>query len=151
MREFVTSNTQVKPVSSDWSVWFRYTYGVAGERFLREMTQNGKLVGSACPQCKRSFLPPSLYCEDCFAEMGEYKPIVGEGTVDTFTVLHESLEETRLDKSIVIAFVKFDGVSGGWLAPLTGVSADKVRIGMKVKPVFAKDKKSIQALTWSPA
>jgi uncharacterized OB-fold protein len=150
MREFVTSNSHIKTVPGDWSVWFRYTYGVAGERFMREM-DSGRLLGSVCPKCKRTFLPASLYCEDCFVEMSEQKPVAGDGAIHTFTVLHESLEETRLDKPVVIAFVKFEGVTGGWLAPLDGIPPEKVRIGLKVRPVFKKDKPSILNLSWAAA
>jgi len=93
-----------------------------------------------------------LYCEDCFAEMSENRPIAGTGTVHTFSVLHESLEETRLEKPIIAAFVQFDGVTGGLLAPLEGVSPDKVQIGMKVKAAFntKSPTKSILDLTWVP-
>lgn len=153
MTEYLTKNTLPKPVPGNWSVWYRYTYGVAGERFLREINDNRRLMGSFCPQCKKVFLPPSLYCEDCFAEMSEYRPIAGTGTVHTFSVLHESLEETPLAKPIVAAFVQFDGITGGLLAPLEGVSPEKVQIGMKVNVSFntKTPTKSILDLTWVPA
>lgn len=136
MQEYLTKNVEPKTVFGDWPVWHRYTYGVAGERFFREMKEHGRFVASTCPQCRRSFLPPIMYCEDCFVEMTEYRPVEGPGTVESFSVLHESLDETPLAEPILIAFVRFDGVTGGWLAPLAGVAPEEVHIGIRVKPIF---------------
>ncbi|MHC4093122.1 MAG: Zn-ribbon domain-containing OB-fold protein [Planctomycetota bacterium] len=133
MQEYLTQTEQLRKVHGDWAVQYRYTYGVAGERFFREIKDNGRLVASSCPKCKRRFLPPNMYCEDCFVEMTEYGPVEGTGTVQSFTVLHESLDETPLSEPVVAAFVQFEGVSGGLLAPLRDVKPDQVTIGMPVK------------------
>ncbi len=153
MREQLTRNLEARAVHGDWGVWYRYTYGPAGERFFREIKDRQRLVASVCPKCGRRFLPPSLYCEDCFVEMTEFQPVAGTGTIDSFTVLHDSLEETRLAEPIIVALVRFEGVTGGCLAPLKGVKPDAVRIGMKVKPVFNTQQptNSIADLSWSPA
>jgi len=153
MREYLTQNEQPRQVFGDWGVHYRYTYGVAGERFFRELKDHGHLVASKCPQCGRRFLPPSLYCEDCFVEMSEYAPVSGPGTVHSFTVVHESLEETCLAEPIVAAFVTFEGVTGGLLAPIKGVAPQQVAIGMKVQPVVetARPTHSICDLSWRPA
>jgi len=136
MREYVVKNTELKSVPGDWGVWHRYTYGVAGERFFREVKDHGRLVASVCPQCRHAVLPPSLYCEDCFAEMTEYQPVGDVGTVHSFTVLRESLEETALPEPVVAALVQFEGVKGGFLGALKGVAPEQVRIGMRVKAVW---------------
>lgn len=136
MREQITRNIDLKPVFGEWEVWHRYTYGIAGERFFRAMKEEARLLASVCPQCHRAFLPPSLYCEDCFAEMSEYRPVEAVGTVQSFTVLHESLEEMPLPEPVLIAFVGFEGIVGGWLAPLRGLALDQVQIGMRVKAVW---------------
>jgi uncharacterized OB-fold protein len=138
MSEKLTRNVDLKPVLGEWAVWHRYTYGVAGEKFFREMKNKARLVASVCPKCQKKFLPPSLYCEDCFVEMTKYKPVDGAGEVASFTVLHQSLDETPLSEPLVIALVRWNDVTGGWLAPLLNIDPTKVRVGLKVKPVFAK-------------
>lgn len=153
MLEYLTQPEQLRKVHGDWAVHYRYTYGVAGERFFREMKDHGHLVASTCPKCKQRFLPPSMYCEDCFVEMTDYTPVKGHGTVQSFTVLHDSLEETPLAEPIVAAFVQFDGVRGGLLAPLRGVKPDQVRIGQAVKAAINTQQAthSITDLVWVPA
>ncbi len=153
MHEYLTQPEQLRQVHGDWQVHYRYTYGVAGERFFREIKNTGQLVASSCPKCSKRFLPPSLYCEDCFVEMTEYSPVEGAGTVQSFTVLHDSLENAPLPEPIVAAFVQFDGVSGGLLGPLRGLKPDQVKIGQRVKPVIetGQPTHSIVDLAWEPA
>jgi len=139
MHEYLTSNVRAKTVIEDWPLWYRYTHGVAGERLFREMKDHGRLLCGVCPQCGHAFLPPSLYCEDCFAEITTYRPVEGNGRVATFCVLHESLDEQPLDEPVVVALVEFEGVRGGWLAPLRDVPPDQVEIGMAVRPVWKPD------------
>jgi len=153
MREYLTKTTELKAVFGEWPIYHRYTHGVAGERFFRELADQGRVVASTCPQCKRAFVPPSMYCEDCFAEMKEYRPVGDTGAVDSFTILHESLDETTLPEPLVIALVRFEGVKGGLLAPVKGVAPDQMRIGMKVKTVIDKKKPtySLRDLSFKPA
>src|SRR5881628_2016535 len=47
---------------------FHYTAGVAGEEFLRELKDNGRLIASKCPKCKNSYVPARMYCATCFIE-----------------------------------------------------------------------------------
>jgi uncharacterized OB-fold protein len=136
MREYVVTNTQVKAVPGDWGIWHRYTFGVAGERFFREMKDHGRLVASVCPRCRRAFVPPSMYCEDCFVEITEYQPVGDTGTLSSFTILYEPLDESRPLSPTVVGLVQFDGTVGGWIAPVHGVAPEKLRIGMKVRAVF---------------
>ena len=150
---YLTKTDQLRDAPGDWGVHYRYTYGVAGERFFREVKDHGRLVASSCPKCQRRFLPPSQYCEDCFVEMTEYEPVEGAGTVHSFTVLRTSLEETPLPEPLVAAFVKFDGIDGGLLAPLRGVKPDQAKIGMPVKLALETDQPTHSAadLGWVPA
>jgi uncharacterized OB-fold protein len=153
MREYLTSNAALRKVSGEWGVWHRYTHGLAGERFFRAMTDQRQLLGSVCPKCGRTWLPASLYCEDCFVEMTEFRPVGDTGTVASFTVLHESLDEERLSEPLVAALVTFEGVSGGLLAPLRGVAPEQVRVGMRVRAVFNTEQptRTIADLSWRPA
>lgn len=153
MQEYLTQCEQLRKVHGDWGVHYRYTYGVAGERFFREIKDKGHLAASSCPKCKQRFLPPSLYCEDCFAEMSDYQPVQGAGTVHSFTVLHDSLEDKPLPEPIIAAFVQFEGVRGGVLAPLRGVKPDQVKLGLRVKPVINKDQPTHGPadICWMPA
>lgn len=118
-------------------VHYLYTYGLAGEKFFREIKDRGTFVATKCDKCNVTYVPPRIYCERCFAELGNYKDVGTKGTVETYTICHESLEGKRLSKPEVIACVRIDGTDGGIVHRLAVNDRAKVKIGMKVEAVFA--------------
>ena len=40
----------------------RYTYGLAGERFFRALKDEGKIMGSYCPDCDHTYVPATIFC-----------------------------------------------------------------------------------------
>jgi len=44
----------------DMEAQYIYTAGIAGERFFRELKDNGKLVGTRCPKCDITYMPPRM-------------------------------------------------------------------------------------------
>jgi hypothetical protein len=131
---------EAKRVRGEVPIEHRYTVGLAGERFFREMRDRGRLLASRCPSCRQAFLPPRIYCERCFEETGEWIPVEGPGYVKGFTVLHLSLEEERLEEPAVVALVGWEGVRGGLIHRLGEVRAEEVRIGIPVEPVWAEER-----------
>ncbi|MHB1909357.1 MAG: Zn-ribbon domain-containing OB-fold protein [Nitrososphaerales archaeon] len=128
--EKIASEAKLGVTKDHIPLQYTYTAGVAGERFLQLLRQ-GKLQASYCKNCNKLFLPPKIFCKDCFTQLNEWRDVKeDEGIVYSFTVLKndQGKEET-------VALVKYDGVEGGILSRLKS-SKDEPRIGMKVKPVF---------------
>lgn len=114
----------------------QYTYGIAGERFFREIKDNARIFGAKCEKCNLIYVPPRIYCERCFEGLKEWCEIKNEGEIYTYTVGWVDLDGSRLEEPVILALVKFDGVYGGLVHRVGEVSAGKVRIGMKVAAVF---------------
>lgn len=114
----------------------RYTVGIAGERFFREIRDNARFLGTRCPQCDLTYVPPMMYCERCFTRLEEWVEVASTGTVHTYTVLHVDLDGAPLAEPEIIAFVRLDGSDGGLVHRLGEVSPDKVEIGMEVEAIF---------------
>ncbi|MEW6070199.1 MAG: Zn-ribbon domain-containing OB-fold protein [Candidatus Thermoplasmatota archaeon] len=134
MKERITSPFDIKAVEGEIPVWYLYTVGVAGEKFFQGLKQ-GKLIAVKCNKCNKIFLPPKIYCLECFSELNNYVEIDNEGEVYSFTKLEIDLEGNKLDKPETIAFVKFKNVTGGLIQR---VESEKIKIGMKVKVKFDK-------------
>ena len=117
----------------------RYTVGLAGERFFREILENGKFLATRCPECDFTYVPPRLYCEQCFAHLEEWVEVPSTGRVHTFTIVHVDLDGNPLPEPRIMAFVRLDGTDGGLVHFLGEVEPDQVCIGMCVEAVF-KDK-----------
>ena len=122
----------------DMEAHYVYTSGIAGDKFFTAL-KKGKFLASKCGKCGKVYVPPRMYCEDCFVEITEWVEVPNKGTVDTFTVVHVDRNENLLENPEVRAFVRIDGTDGGIVHKLN-VSVESVEIGMPVKAVFKKEK-----------
>lgn len=135
----VTHISQTKPWYGEIPTYYSYTLGVAGERFFREIYDNEKIFGAKCPACDLIYVPPKMYCEQCFEELKEWQEVGNKGSVVTYTVAYIGLDGSKLEQPVILALVSIDGAHGGLVHMLGEVTADKVSIGMKVEAVI-KDK-----------
>jgi uncharacterized OB-fold protein len=131
--EKVSSNEQIRFWSGSLPLHYKYTHGVAGEKFLRHIKDDGKILGTKCNKCKSVFLPPRMYCRDCFEQLTEWVEVKNPGRVHTFTIVKvPSAEGHLLYEPAKVGLVKFEGFEGGLIHFLD----PKAEIGSKVKPVF---------------
>ncbi len=120
----------------DIPITSRYTAGLAGERFFREIKDNARFVGTHCESCDLIYVPATMFCERCFAELDEWVNVPNRGHVFTYTVLYRDLDEKPLDPPAVLAYVKLEGSDGGLVHYLGEVDGECVCIGMEVEAVF---------------
>jgi uncharacterized protein len=127
--EEMTNETKIGILQDHIPLQYKYTAGIAGDRFLQLLKQ-GKLQASHCPKCNKLYLPPKIFCKECFSQLNEWRDIPEDSAyLYSFTsVRSEGGKE-------LIALVKFDGVEGGILGRLKS-SREEPKIGMKVRPVF---------------
>lgn len=112
----------------------RYTYGLAGERFFRALKEEGRIVGTHCERCQRTYVPAAAFCERCFSELHEWVDLGVTGQVHTFTLLYVNQDGSRRENPEIIAFVRFG--DGGLIQRLGEVDPGAVRIGMAVEAVL---------------
>ena len=111
---------------------------MAGEKFLRGV-QEGKLLASACSKCGRRFIPPKMYCADCFKET-RFREIGLTGKVAALTESHVGFAGERLRSPRLFAYVTFPGVTGGLVQTARGKG---LKLGSKVAVRFrAKTKRT---------
>lgn len=120
----------------DIPITSRYTAGIAGERFLREIKDDARILGTRCPACDLIYVPAAMFCERCFAELDEWVEVPSRGTVFTYTVLYRDLDDRPLDPPAVLAYVKLDGSDGGLVHYLDEIDPETVHIGMEVEAAF---------------
>lgn len=122
--------------NGDIPITSRYTAGIAGERFLREVKDNARIVGTRCNECDLTYVPATMFCERCFAELDEWVEVPSRGTVFTYTVLHRDLDDEPLESPQVLAYVRLDDSDGGLVHFLGEVDPAAVFIGMPVQAVY---------------
>jgi uncharacterized OB-fold protein len=112
----------------------RYTFGLAGERFFRAIKDEGKILGTHCPKCERTYVPGVLFCERCLAGLDEWVDVGTSGEVYTFTLLYENYDGSRREEPELVAFISLG--DGGIVHRLGNVDPEEIKIGMPVKAVF---------------
>jgi len=130
--ERLENNDEMRTWKDHIALQYRYTAGVAGDRFLQLLKQ-GRIQASVCKRCGKAFVPPKIFCKDCFVQLDEWKDVPEESAyVYSFTSISgkEGARET-------IVLVKFDGIEGGLLGKFKPSGEEQPKVGMKVKAVFA--------------
>jgi uncharacterized protein len=131
--EKISNNAELRTWRDHIPLEWKYTAGVAGERFLQLLKQ-GTIQASVCRSCGKSYLPPKIFCKDCFVQLTEWKEVSADSaSIYSFT----KVRENGNPESQVIVLVKFEGIDGGLLGKFKA-GREEPRIGMKVKPVFKK-------------
>ena len=125
--------------SGELPVTSRYTFGIAGETFFRSLKEDGKLLGTFCPSCNRTYVPATSFCERCLGELKEWRDVGLEGKIYTYTVLFKNLDGTNLLHSEIIAFVKFG--DGGIIHRIGEIKPEEIYIGMKVAALLKSKSK----------
>lgn len=123
-----------------------YTSGVAGERFFVALRDEGRLLAARCTACGFDYLPPRLFCEDCFAELTEFVEVPREGRVAAVTVAHVDRTGTPLTRPEVWAFVTFPGIRGGLVHRLLA-PPDRARAGLAVRAKLRPKGARVGAIT----
>lgn len=138
MWQKIDRTEEVTNLSGEIPIHHRYTAGVAGEWFFRAMKDEKVIMASECPVCQRSFLPPKMYCEECFERTTDWYSVEGPGYVRSFTVLHLSMEEEPLETPEVVGLISWNGIEGGLFHRLIVNEGEQVVAGMLVEPVWAE-------------
>jgi len=135
--EQISQVKDIRYVYGEIPVNYAYTLGVAGERFFREIMENGRFVGTRCPQCEYTYLPARLYCERCFAGLDDqWVEVSSRGTVEAFTVAHLDLDGQPLAEPQLLALIQLEGADGLLVHRLGQIEAEDVDIGLLVRAVF---------------
>ncbi len=112
----------------------RYTYGIAGEKFFRAIKEEGRILGTHCPTCNRTYVPAAIFCERCLGELNDWVDVGTTGVVHTYTRLYVDYDGEPLEEPVLIVFVRLG--DGGIVHRLAEVDPAEVAIGMQVEAVF---------------
>ena len=113
---------------------YRYTAGVAGERFLRKLQQKGSILASRCHDCDEAYVPPKIYCVRCFSELKDYEEVPDDGWyVHSYSIARFQDDQPHQKPQIWVV-AKNRHVVGGLIHRLKRTSPKHVRIGMRIRP-----------------
>jgi uncharacterized OB-fold protein len=132
LKERITSVEKLRSWTDQIPFHYQYTAGVAGEKFLRGLRE-GRILASECTNCGKKYIPPKVYCIECYREIKRFRQVGPEGVVAALTESRIDFEGNRLAKPKTFAFIVFKGVTGGLIHFATGTGLE---IGSEVVPKF---------------
>ncbi len=135
----ITNPLKLHHLVGDMEADYIYTAGIAGEKFFMALRDEGKLLATPCKKCGITYMPPRMYCEQCFESLREYQEVPASGVVDTYTVTYEDRDSEKLAAPVVVAFIRIDETDGGLIHQLGDIKGSEAKIGMRVTAVL-KDK-----------
>lgn len=128
-------------VENKLTIAYNYFAGEIVSRFYDEVEENHMLWGIKCPKCGRVYLPPRQTCGPCFENMNEWIKVETEGVVSNFTIVRYSEPGYQpMEPPFVLALIKLGGADTPFVHLLGEIDPDQVKIGMKVRAVFAEEK-----------
>jgi len=138
LREEDLENHKVLMVSYRPNAKYAWATGVAVSQFLTGL-KAGKIMGIRCDGCGRIAVPPRIFCEWCFRRSESWINLPDTGRVNTFSISYIATDTTRLKTPTIPAVIEIDSAqNAGFLHILGEVKPDEVKIGMRVKAVWAE-------------
>lgn len=120
-------------------VEYHWSAGIAGSKFFTELRDNGKIMGTKCPECKRVLVPPRIFCEECFVDTDEWVEVSTSGEILTFAESYFGLQGQRLEEPWYIGIIKLDGADGGLFHRIVKGDSE-IAIGGRVEAVLADER-----------
>lgn len=119
---------------------YQYFAGRTGSKFLKTLRDEKTILGIKCEKCNKVFVPPRSVCEYHIEEKcTEWVKLPGTGVIDGFTVVRYEEPYQPVKPPYIMALIKLDGADSSLTHIVKGVEFDKMKIGLKVKAVFAKE------------
>ena len=134
-KDQITQTTSLGYFEGQIPINYKYTMGVAGEKFFRTVMEKGDFIASKCSECGTATIYPLIYCENCFAEIKDYVSVGLMGELYSWTECHSDFQGKHYGKPHLLGMVKFPGVEGGIIHRLS-IDKSEISIGMKVAAVL---------------
>ena len=127
-------------VSSERPRAWRYSYaaGPVRSRFLLELRDKQRIMGTRCPSCKRVYVPAKPNCIVCLSELNDWVEVGNKGTVLTYTVVTQPEPSHKLPAPFIYSIIQLDGADTSLTHFLGEVDEKDLKIGMRVEAVFQK-------------
>ncbi|MDD5711258.1 MAG: Zn-ribbon domain-containing OB-fold protein [Smithellaceae bacterium] len=124
------------------NVPYSWWAGDTASKFFINLRDEKKIIAPRCGSCGKVFLPPRKVCPACFTENTEWVSVSDEGTLVSYSVARRKLASIPADKKLPVVWglVKLDGADTAILHFLDDVDPGDVKIGMRVKAVFAEQR-----------
>ena len=117
---------------------YTHVAGTVQSHYLRGIAQR-KLLGRRCPVTGKVYLPARPVSPTSGELNDEWVEVGHAGTVTTFCVVNIPFEGQKLKPPYACAHILLDGADVPMLYQVAGVTPSEIRMGMRVRAVWAPD------------
>ena len=119
---------------------FSYTAGTIRSRFLTEIRDHKKIVGTKCAHCGMVWVPARSTCVRCFGSLKDFVEVSHIGTVTTYSVINCSQPFYPAKSPFIFGIIQLGGADTALVHLLGEIDPEDVKIGMKVQAVFREER-----------
>jgi uncharacterized OB-fold protein len=134
----VKSKEEILIGERDFDSIFNYDAGAVRSKFLTELRDNKRIMGTRCPECDLVYVPARSICLRCFNNLNDFVEVGTGGVVTAYTVVNARQPYYPVEPPFIYAIIQLDGASTGLVHLLGGVDPEKVKVGMRVRAVFKR-------------
>ncbi len=135
-----TNNSDCFVVDGKLALPYTYFVGRVGSKFLTTIRDEKKIMGIKCNSCNTVYIPPRQNCDVCMVDIKDnWVDVKDTGEITNFTIVR--YEDKHLPKKppYILAMIKLEGADSPMAHIVEGVDLDKVKVGLKVKAVYAEE------------
>jgi uncharacterized protein len=126
------------------------TAGRTYSSYLHALAQK-RIFGGRCPRCTKVYVPPRGSCPTCGVPTGEEVEVLHSATVTTFCIVNIPFGAMPFKPPYVVASLLLDGADLPIFHLVRGISADQVRMGLRVRAVWVPDAElapTVESIRW---
>ncbi len=144
----------VQSVRTPIRIEYDYTPGAGLSAYLRAI-KDKRILGDKCPVSGQVFVPPRGVSPVAGVRTTELVELPDTGYIESFNITRVPIRgRDDLHPPYCSAWIVLDGASVGFIGLVSGVDADDVRIGMRVKAHWKPDDElemsATNILWWEP-
>ncbi len=152
--EVVSAAEPVQSVRTPIRIEYSYTPGRGLSAYLRAM-KDKRILGDKCPVSGQVFVPPRGVSPIAGMPTSEMVELADTGYVESFNITRVPIHgRDDLHPPYCSAWIVLDGASVGFMGLVTGIEADDVTIGLRVKALWKPDDElemsATNILSWVP-
>lgn len=131
---------------------FNWHLGPYWSKYIAEMRDNKRFMGTKCPNCGTIYIPPRAVCGPCYREMNEWVEVGPDGILTGFTIVRFPYIDPNTGGLMKVPFtgiwVQLDGADTRMMHFCNELDEHNLHVGMRVKAIWAKEPRptSIHAL-----
>jgi uncharacterized protein len=135
---------ETRQVQGTWDIsTYNFRLDDRGLKLLTEGFKDKKIQGIKCSSCGTVYVPGPTFCRKCFIDIDDVVEVKDEGEVMSFSVEMADVHGTPLEQFRVTAMIKPDGCDTWMVGTITGIDWHDVKIGMRVKAIWAEERSGI--------